>query len=195
MIVDDGQGRGYKAGVDSTNRLKTVSIAVPQQHHASVDHGKAFQVLGSVTIAGAGTYNVLQFVNDSDTDVVVGTYIRPAVAGLAGGTFGTATYFELDTGGIRSTGGTVVNAVNMNLTSGNVAPITAYAGNPTLTGTLIPFDFWYPEGATDNFSYNKEGTLILGKNDSVTFRFVTDHTSGVARIRVSFLMAEIGHHI
>lgn len=194
MIIDDGQGRGYKAGVDGTNRLKTVSIAVPQQHHASIEHGKAFQVLGAVTIAGAGTYNILQLANDSDTDVLVGTYIRPAVASLAGGTFGSATYFEADTGGVRSAAGSAVSAVNMNLTSGNVAPITAYDSNPTLTGTLTPFDYWYPEAATDNFSFNKQGTLVVGKNDSVTFRFITDHTSGLARVRLSFLMTEIGHH-
>jgi hypothetical protein len=82
----------------------------------------------------------------------------------------------------------------MNRQSGNEPNLTAYTGNPTLTGTLTEFDRWYPEQATDNLVYNKQGTLILGTNDAVTFRLVTDHTAGLGWVRLSFLMAVNGHH-
>lgn len=194
MRIDDGQGKGFQAGVDKTNRLKTIAVAVSQQHHASIDHGKAFQISGSYTVTGAGTFNLLHLVNTSDTDLIVGTYIRPQVAGLAGGTFGTATYFTQNFGGEYSSGGTAVSAVNMNQTSGNVPSITAYGNNPTLTGTLTEFDRWHPEQGTDELVYRKEGTLILGTNDAITFRLVTNNTSGIARVRFSFFASEIEHH-
>lgn len=191
MRVDDGMGQGYQAGVNKRNQLNTASVNASLQHDASVSFGKAFQVAGTHTVTGAGTSTVLTLLNNSDTDLLVGTYLRPQVASLAGGTFGTATYLSLNFGGRYSSGGTAVTPVNMNKTSGVTAPVTSYGNNPTLTGTLTEFDRWYPEQATDSFVYNKEGTLILGVNDSVTFRFITDHTSGLLRMRMSFYLKEI----
>ena len=195
MNIDDGQGRSRKAGVDRVNRLKTSAVSLPIQQYISADHGGAYQVSGSVSIAGAGTYNVLHVRNDSGTALAVATYIRPSAIAITGGTFGIATYFEMDFGGNYASAGTQVIPVNMNQTSGNEAPVTAYGNNPTLTTDtqpLVPFDYWYPDGVTGNFSFNKQGTLILGKNDTVTFRFVTDHTSGLAFIRLSFLSVDKG---
>jgi hypothetical protein len=194
MRIDDGKGRGFQAAVDPTNRLKVISVSFPVQQHASYDEGKANQLLGVTTIAGAGTYNVLHLKNNSDTDDMIFTFMRPAVQGLAGGTIGSATYIELAFGGTYSAGGTVVLPVNMNRTSGVVSDITAYTGNPTITGTLVPFDYWHPETVTDNFVYNKNGTVILGKNDTMTVRLITDHTTGQARVRLSYYDYAEGHH-
>jgi hypothetical protein len=188
MRIDDGTGKGYQAGVNEENHLQTVAITVPQQHRASITKGNAFQVSGSYTLAGAGTYTLLTIVNASGTDVAVGTYIRSSVAGLTGGTIGTGTYVTLNFGGTYSAGGTAVTPVNMNRVSGNSAPLTAYSNNPTVTGTLTEFDRWYPTAVTDHVTYNKEGTMILGTNDSVTFQLVTDNTGGLARIRMSFFL-------
>jgi len=194
MRIDDGKGRGYQAAVDPTNRLKTVAVSFPVQQHASFDEGKANQLLGTVTIAGAATYNLLHLKNNSDTDDMIFTFMRPSVQSLAGGSIGEATYLEFVFGGEYASGGVVTTPINMNRTSGVVSNITAYTGNPTLTGTLTPFDYWHPEATTDNFVFNKNGTLVLGKNDTLTVRLVTDHTTGQARVRLSYYDYTEGHH-
>lgn len=194
MRIDDGKGRGYHAAVDPTNRLKTAAVSFPVQQHASYDEGKANQVLGLVTVAGAGTYNLLYLRNDSDTDDLIFTFVRPSVQTLSGGTLGINTYVEFAFGGTYTSGGSAVLPINMNRISGDVLSLTAYTGNPTLGGTLTPFDYWHPEAVSDNFVFNKNGTLILGKNNAVTVRLVTDHTAGQARCRLSFYGYVKAHH-
>lgn len=194
MRIVDGKGRGYEAAVDPTNRLKTAAVSFPVQQHASYDEGKANQILGLVTVAGAGTYNILHLRNDSATDDLIFTFMRPAVQTLSGGTLGINTYVEFAFGGDYASGGTVAEPINMNRISGDVIALTAYTGNPTLTGTLTGFDYWHPEATTDNFVFNKNGTLILGQNDTLTVRLVTDHTAGQARLRLSFYGYIKAHH-
>jgi hypothetical protein len=53
-----------------------------------------------------------------------------------------------------------------------------------MAGTFTQFDKWYP-GADQMMTYNKHGSLIIGFNDTLEIRLVTDHTAGNALARVT----------
>jgi hypothetical protein len=75
----------------------------------------------------------------------------------------------------------------MNASSGNSAAVTATDNNPTMAGTFLEFDRYYPASEADQLTYNKEGALVLGQNDTFEIRITSDHTSGVAQARISFI--------
>jgi hypothetical protein len=79
----------------------------------------------------------------------------------------------------------------MNFDSGNVAPATAYEESPVMAGTFTEFDAYYPDGST-MMVFNKHGSIVLGLNDTLEVRLVSDHTAGVAYARVTGMFKEIG---
>jgi hypothetical protein len=188
MQLLDGTGRGNRARIDANNRLHTNSVAESIQADISLRKGEAYQVIGETALAAA-TKNVL-FVNNISSSFMWVTYIRIQIVGAAGGTTGAATYFEMTKEETYGSGGTAVTPTNMNFSSGNTAEVNAYNDNPTLAGTAVVFERWYPGSANDRNTYNKEGALLLGNNDGLGFRITTDHTSGLAHVRLSFIMVD-----
>jgi hypothetical protein len=189
LQIIDGQGSGNVAGVTSEGLLRVQAQTNPLQFHHSREHGAAYQVQGDFASVNNSTHAVLHLKNTSSTKVVVVTYIRCQFLDYAGGTAlpNVATYWDFGLNRTVSSGGTAVTPVNMNAASGNAASVTATDNNPTMGGTFLEFDRYYPSSEADQLTYNKEGALILGQNDTFEIRITSDHTSGVAQARVSFL--------
>jgi len=190
FMIEDGKGKGYSAEVNADNQISVFSESASLQHVQSHLRGGAYQVQGFFTAINNSTHPILHIKNNSSTLDMVVTYIRMQILDFAGGTAlpSTSTYFRLAFDRTYSAAGAEVTPVNMNKKVGNVAPITVYNANPTLVGTASEFDRWYVKSEGDMQTYNKEGTLILGLNDTMEVDIVSDHTSGTAVARVSFVM-------
>lgn len=186
FVIEDGTGSSTKAGVTSEHQILTQSENHELQHHVSWTQGQVYQVLGEITTIAAATETVLHIQNTSSTLDFIVSYMRLQIAGESGGTAlsDIATYFELGFGRTYASGGTAQVPINMNQTSGNVAALTCYDESPVMAGTFTQFDKWYP-GADQMQTYNKHGSLILGFNNTLEIRLVTDHTAGNALVRVT----------
>ena len=55
-----------------------------------------------------------------------------------------------------------------------------------MAGTFVELDRYYIQSEADAVVYNKEGSIVLGKDDTLEIRIVSDNTSGTAYARVSF---------
>jgi len=190
VLEDGANGTANKVGVTSGFRLQTAAVCQSEQHHASRNSGQAYQVQGNVALTAA-TKVALHIKNTSSTRKLIVTYIRMQVLDPAGGTAlpDSGNYMLLNFDQTLTSGGTTVTAVNMNRSSGNSADTTCTDNNPTLGGTAVEFDRWYLTATnSEMMKYNKEGTLILGQNDTLTIAAVTDQTSGECQVRVSFYM-------
>lgn len=118
------------------------------------------------------------------------TYIRHQIIDTSGGTAfpNVNNYFRIALGRTYVSGGTEINPVNINSGSANMAEITAYEGNPTLTGTAQEIDRWYTKSEGDMNAFNKEGSVILGKNGTLELSYIGDQSSGIIYTRISFIM-------
>jgi hypothetical protein len=186
MIIRDA-GNGVGAGVTEDGYIKTIADSHPIQHHASLVHQDAYQILGDFASINNSTENILHIKNSSSTMKFVITYVRVQMLDFAGGTAvpNVATYFVMGKGLTYTSGGTGVTPVNMNFASGKTADLVCYDNDPVLGGSLTEIDRWYVESEGKMMTYNKEGSVILGQNDTFAIQVVSDHTSGVAHARVS----------
>ena len=191
-ITIKNPGSGDQARVSTDGQLFTQAENLPLQHYISRFRGQAYQFQMNHTISGTGTKVVGHIRNNSPTLSLVATFARLQAIGLTGGTTlpDDGNYWALGFGRTFSSGGTSTTPINMNRNSGNAAAVIAYDNNPTLAGTFDEFDRFYPTDG-GQFSFNKEGSLILGANDTLEFRFVTDHTAGELYARLTFLMMDL----
>jgi len=186
MFIEDGRGRGNLVGIDSENRIAATATMASLQHYESHTHGQTYQALGSMTVA-SGTNNILYLENENaDLEFAI-SYMRIQAVDLTGGTTlpSANTYFQIGFDNTYTSGGDGVTPINMNRGSANVADISAYTNNPTLGGDFIEVDRWYVKAEGDMMTFNKEASLILPKNKSLTIRLITDH-SGTAYARATF---------
>lgn len=179
---------GTMAGVTEDYQLKVRAENQSLQHYISLNNGNAYQVEGTATVANATT-TVLHIKNDDpDNDLVI-TYIRLQVIDPAGGTAppAAANYWEMGFDRTVSSGGSAATPTNMNRKVGKVAAVTCTDSGPTMTGTHVNADTQYVSGES-MVSYSKDGSPILGLNDTFEIRLTSDNTSGTAYARVTFLM-------
>jgi len=184
----DGGGKSNVATVNTRGQINVVSLSRAPQFAVSLTDGRSYQVQGDFASVNNSTHTVLSLQNTSSTKWVVVTYIRMQFLDFAGGTAvpDVATYWDLGFGRSRSSGGTEVTPVNMNQASGNVASVTTYDNNPTMTGTFTEIDRHYVKEEGEEHVFRKEGSVILGNQNSLELRITSDHTSGVAQARISF---------
>ena len=116
--------------------------------------------------------------------------MRAQIVGATGGAFNSLTnYLEMGFGRTVASGGTPTTPANMNRSSGVVASVTATEGAPTMAGTFAEVgDRWHPTASGEAAVYNKEGSVILGLNDTMELRYVGTHTAGEIFARVTFMM-------
>jgi len=192
MIITDGVGQGYSAKVTKQNQIQAYSESVALQHYVSINNGQAYQVIGDFTSMNNSTHTILHIKNDDPDRNLILTYVRMSTVDQAGGTAppSAGQYWQMGFGRTVSSGGTAVTPVNMNRDSGNSATVTVTDNNPTMTGTFTEIDRHYIDGEADEHTYNKEGTIILGLNDTFEVRVTTSSTSGTAYCRASFLMID-----
>lgn len=186
--ITDGTGTNGSARVNDQNELTVRSTNHPIQHVISERDGEAYQVIGDFATINNNTYTILHIQNTSTTKNMYITYIRLQTVDLAGGTAlpSANTYWQIGTGTVFASNGTAVTPTNVNFGSANAAEATCYDNDPTVTGTFTEIDRWYPESEGDKITFNKEAAVVVGANDTLAIRIVSDHTSGTAYTRVSF---------
>jgi len=120
------------------------------------------------------------------------TYCRHQLLGAIGGTDfpNVNNYFRIALGRQYSSGGTEVDPININTSSGNVPELSIYNENPTLSGTAKVIDKWHTKNNGDMNSFNKEGAVVIAPQGSIELSYVGDKTSGRIYSRLSFLMME-----
>ena len=128
---------------------------------------------------------------DPDKDLVV-TFLRAQIVGASGGAFDALTDFlEFGFGRTVASGGTAMTPVNMNRSSGVAASVTATENNPTMAGTFVSIgDVWHPAAGGETAVYNKNGSVILGLNDTLEVRYIGTHTAGEIECRITFMMID-----
>ena len=186
--IEDGAGSGVQAKVDSNKELLVKSNSASLQHIISERDGEAYQVIGDFASVNNSTHTVLHIKNTSATKFLVVTYIRLQTIDLAGGTAppNAGLYWQIGKNRTVSSGGTAVTPANVNFASGKTAEATCTDNNPTMAGTFVELDRYYIQSEADAVVYNKEGSIVLGKDDTLEIRIVSDNTSGTAYARVSF---------
>lgn len=182
-ILDSLTGR--QARVTKNFQVRVQSESQPLQHYLSAFEESAYQSLGTATPTN-GTTTVLHIENTSSTLSMVFTFIRLQAIALTGGTAvpNAANYWRFAFGRTWASGGTLATAVNVNRGSGKSAPATIYTGGPTLTGTALEFDRFYPTDQSQS-SISKEGALILSPATSMEISFVGNNTGGTLYARAS----------
>lgn len=181
------------ATVNSSGQLMVRSESVALQHNQAHEHEAVYQCIGTAT-AASGTVTVLHLKNTSSTKDMVVTYMRVSTVDLAGGTAvpSAAVYLQTGFNETVASGGTACTPTNTNVSSGKVSEVTGTQGAPTMAGTFVEMDRKYVESDGQETVYNKEGSWILGLNDTMSIRLVSNHTSGTAYARVSFVMQAKG---
>lgn len=183
---------GTGANVTKGNQLQTHSESLPQQHYISHNFGRTFQAFGHSGTLEAGIITCLHVKNDDpDRDMVV-TFFRAQIIGASGGSFDALTdYLEFGFGRTVDSGGTAMIPANMNRSSGVAASVTATENAPTMAGTFVPIgDLWHPAASGETALYNKNGSVILGLNDTLEIRYVGTHTAGEIHCRITFMMVD-----
>lgn len=164
MIIEDGTGKGYAAGVSDENRLLTDAVQATIEHHVNHLVGQAYHLLFDQAPT-AGDDCILYVENTSDTDICVeGFYLSVSGAG--------EVYFHLGDTGTRNAATDVV-PVNCNAGSGHTADgvfevgADLDGGAATLAGgdELERYVF---QAATDSAYINFEQDVIIPKNRTLT---------------------------
>jgi hypothetical protein len=184
--ITDGKGSGRAAEVNIHNRLETDATSHSAQSRASIQDEQSYQISTTHTITNSDV-PMLYLQNDSSTHHLVITYIRVMSIGAAASNVGA--YFTILLGDSYTSGGTALTAINVNENSGNIADSTAYDGTNSLTvsgGSEIDRNWT----ANTMQSYDKEGSVVLGKNDSITINHLGSTVAGTAYARISYYFIE-----
>jgi len=187
FTLEDGTGQGYRVKISAENQMHVQAENHELQHHISILHGQVYQAIGTHTLTTSGAKTILHLKNDDPERMMVVSYMRLQFPG-GDGTIDNDTYFQLGYGTTYSAGGAGVTPINMNSSSGNLATITAYHDNPTVTGSLDVFDHWYADNGM--MTFNKHGSIVMGLGDTLEFRLQTDQSTGLVYVRCTFMMYE-----
>jgi hypothetical protein len=179
---------GTIAGVTKENQLEVRSENHELQHHISWVDENVYQAIYNDTGITAASQTVLHIKNTSSTKRLVISFIRLMdMSSIT--TYAAGNYFTMGFNEVYASAGDVVTPVNTSVSSGKVADATVYR-DPTMadTGVFTQIDRVYTK-AGDQVTYNKQGSIILGLNDTFSIKFVSTGT-GSGAARVTFMMLE-----
>ena len=172
-VIKSGQN-GNTANVNDQGQVEVASVSETSLEYASKTNKKAYSWVS--TYAATGGEEVIYIKNDSTSDVLVvdEVVIGSSVASIF-------TIFEVNSG---TAAGTVLTAGNLNLSSGNTAPSSAF-GNASVTGSLTGMTVAVDGVVAGGFeTLDMKGALVLGQNDEIA---VTASATGTVYVTV------IGH--
>lgn len=168
MRIEDGKGTGYLAQVSSSNRLLTSSATYTEVHNNAHLHGEVYYfstgAFISLTTTGAPS-GVFYLKNTSTTKSLIIDQIR-----TCGNQIQKVVIYSNPTGGTLISTANAGSAANSNLTSSNSAEATVYYGADALTvtgGTHLAQHI----NNIGHSTMDMQGTLILGRNDSIAITF------------------------
>jgi len=188
--IEDGKGSGRTAAVTSINQLEVVSESHELQHHYSRHNGTVFQAISTDTGITAKTQTLLHLKNTDADRICVVTFIRMQAITDTASKPVVGEYFEVGFGRTVGSGGTATTPVVMNRSSAKVASVTATGVDPTMAGTFVLCDKIYNKASGEEIVFNKQGSMILGLNDTVEVRLVSGG-AGEAKCRITFMMIDI----
>lgn len=178
------------AGVTSEHQLKVQAESHSMQHHISWVNEEVYQAISTDTGITAKTQTLLHIKNTSSTKNLVISFVRMQCVTNTASKPVVGEYFQLGLGEIVASGGTETTPVNMNTLSGKVAEATCTGIDPTMSGTFTEIDKYY-DTSNEEHIHNKQGSIILGLNDTFSVRFVSAGT-GEAVARATFMMINKG---
>lgn len=157
LQIEDGQGRGFVAGVTDDNQLKVFASSVNVEHYVNRILGRAF----TMSVETSGSVNdacVLYMKNtSSEYDLIIeGLWIYTSDA--------CEVYTKLnDTGTPSST--TTITPHNLNTRSGIIADGDFYKGSNIggLSGGDEIFRLKF-QGETDTSGFNYDQDVVLGQS-------------------------------
>lgn len=190
LQIEDGRGSGMLAKVTETFQLETRSESHELQHHISRNDGNAYQVLSIDTGITATTQTLLHLKNNDSSKALIVSFIRMQAITDTASKPVAGEYFEMGFGRTVASGGTAATPVNLNSTSGNTASITATGVEPTMAGTFQSIDRQYNIASCEEVPFSKQGSIILGLNDTFEVRFVSGGV-GEAKCRITFMMIDL----
>jgi len=124
-IIEDGTGKGFKALVDSENKLNTRAVQESEQSHSVAD-GNAFNVnTGDIALSTANESAVFYFKNTGDDDIQNQAMIY--LLGNSSGTGDTVVKLIANPTSVDFSTNVDING-NLNLGSNTVLQATAYKG-------------------------------------------------------------------
>jgi len=183
-FVEDGRGSGRLAAVSITNRMAVEALGLTLQHYTSHTEQSAYQVSNVIDIA-ASKQPILLIENGSvDKDIIV-TYIRIQSAGASD--TNENAFFTLETDGQWASGGTDLVPVNLYTGSSNAA-VGTFKGGVGITTSGITTEIDRNYQANSMQAYNKEGSLIIPRSQSLIIYHTGSSVAGKAYARVSFLV-------
>lgn len=171
LPIIDGTGKGYKAKVDSDNRLSTLAIT-ESTFDSAVSTGKSFNINTQfISITGSGEIPILSVTNNTSNDVaLVNFFIGTGVAA------GTPTEQGLIRAYFNATGlsgGDDVEVINRNSASQLTFALTAkkHSASSAITATLSSTPVLYQtQGTSSRVFGNVYLFLGVGKNIVVTYQ-------------------------
>jgi len=182
---------GKLATVTKGGQVKVQSESLDLPFYISSTQEGVFQFVAEATVIN-GTATVWHLQNTDNTKLLVMAEMDAQVVDAAGGTAipSASTYFEVGFNRTYSSGGTVTTPVNQNRTSGSVASAVLYDNAPTLAGTFLQSQKWFPAAEAERRTFEERDGCILGLNDTMEMRITSDHTSGTALSHCTFMLID-----
>lgn len=178
---------GTLAGITSDHQLLTRAESHELQHHVAINNAQTYQVISIDTGITATTQTLMHIKNTSSTKNLVISFIRMEAITNTASKPVVGEYFEIGFGRTVGSGGTAATPVNTNTASGNTAEATCTGIGPTMAGTFTLIDRKYHQANGDETTFNKQGSIIVGQDDTFEVRFLSAGT-GEAKCRVTFMM-------
>ena len=178
---------GQLARVTKNGQLETRSESASRAHYISHEFGQAYQTHGRTGTLTAATHTVLHIKNNDPSREMVISSIRIQLIG-ANASNAITDYFEIGFDRTVASGGSTAVTTNLNRKVGTVALVTSTTASPTMAGTFIAMERWYPAASGEQDVFNEDGAIILGLNDTFEIRYVSTATAGIAEARIEFLM-------
>lgn len=165
VTLEDGTGRGFKAGVDSEHSLQVYAISVTAEHHTNHEHGQAYNAqFDQSPTANDDCIFYMENSHPTQDLIIEGFTLQMDGAG--------EIYFQLNNEGTRN-GATVITPTNLNASSGNDARgtfeqgVDLDGGAATLTGGT-EFERYVFNAANNSQNFNFECDVILGLGNTLT---------------------------
>ena len=159
MLILDGKGRGFSAGVNDENRLLTAAISDNVQFHINEVEGQFYSFTIDQATGGTSRHNIY-IKNTADENLFITSITAFAT------TTPTELYVLLGVTG-TATSPTTGTPVNRNIGSGSSAEGTfQYGANLAMTGGA-EVDRWFVDNDVASHKHSWTSALILPKNGTL----------------------------
>ena len=178
LMIEDGTGQGYKLKIDDENRAVVKAIRESLEAHISHEEGQLYSA--TATDAAQATTEYGFYLKNTSTDkyLIISKFVVTAeqadvvwalheVTGTAGGS-------------------AAITPKNLNLSSGNAAEATCYAGTAAVSGLTSAGTIMqkYHGAAKSTFSLDVSGAIVLGQGDAIALYYTG--TGGVTHYNCQF---------